>query len=104
VEVWSDVILIIAILVVIFAGSERGQYEKKYRKLEKKYNELAIRTGNPELATTFISEKDLDLIRQLKAQNKIVQADQSGYSQSASLLAHNLKSTSWPISRSLNSY
>jgi ribosomal protein L7/L12 len=74
VEVCSDVILIIAILVVIFAGSERGQYEKKYRKLEKKYNELAIRTGNPELATTFISEKDLDLIRQLKAQNKIVQA------------------------------
>jgi ribosomal protein L7/L12 len=74
VEVWSIVIFVIAISLVISAGSERGQCEERYRKLEKKYNELAIRTGNPELATTFISEKDLDAIRQLKAQNKIVQA------------------------------
>jgi hypothetical protein len=74
VEVWSVVFFVIAILLVISEGSERGQCEKRYRKLEKKYNELAIRTGNPELVTTFISEKDLDAIRQLKAQNKIVQA------------------------------
>jgi ribosomal protein L7/L12 len=74
VEVWSVVIFVIAISLVISTGSEREQCDKRYRKLEKKYNELAIRTGNPELATTFISGKDLDEIRQLKAQNKIVQA------------------------------
>jgi ribosomal protein L7/L12 len=68
------IILAIAIFWGISAECEAAECEKRYRKLEKKYNELAIRTGNQELATTFISDMDLDEIRQLKAQNKIVQA------------------------------
>jgi ribosomal protein L7/L12 len=73
-EEWSIAILVFAFLLGFFAECEVARCEKRYQKLEKKYNELAIKTGNQELATTFISDTDLDEIRQLKAQNKIVQA------------------------------
>jgi ribosomal protein L7/L12 len=67
-------ILICAVLLGIFLEHKFDQIKKRYKKLEKKYNDLAIKTGNEELATTFISEKDLEEICKLKEQGKIVKA------------------------------
>jgi ribosomal protein L7/L12 len=73
-EEWSIAILICAFLLGIFAECAVSQSEKRYQQLVKKYNELAIKTGNPQLATTYISDAEVSKIRQLKEAGKIVQA------------------------------
>jgi ribosomal protein L7/L12 len=67
-------LLICAFLLGILARNSASQSEKRYQKLAKKFNELAEKTGNPELSTTYLSDADRAKIWQLKAQGETMQA------------------------------
>ena len=61
-------------IIIAIAAFLLGGVSQRLANQEKKYNELAVKTGNAHLATTFISDKKLEAVINLKAQGKKVQA------------------------------